>query len=82
MQREFSMLQKRYWGRHLWSRGYFGATVGAVSEDQIKQYIENQSDEIDSFKIWDETEQKDSDLKSDSSEGLQMTLSLSERSRS
>ncbi len=68
LQREFPSLQKRYWGRHLWSRGYFGASVGAVSEDQIKQYIENQSD--------------DTELKSDSSESVQMTLSLTERSRS
>ncbi len=82
LQREFPSLQKRYWGRHLCSRGYFGASVGAVSEDQIKQYIENQSDDTDSFKIWDEPEKDDTELKSDSSESVQMTLSLTERSRS
>lgn len=32
-------------GRHLWSRGYFGESVGAVNETQIKQYIEDQSDD-------------------------------------
>jgi putative transposase len=42
LQREFRELQKKYWGQHLWARGYFGATVGAVSEEQIKEYIENQ----------------------------------------
>ena len=68
LQREFPQLRKMYWGRHLWSRAYFGATVGAVTEDQIKQYIENQSDDSESFKIWDESEQDYTELKSDSSE--------------
>jgi len=61
LQREFPQLQKKYWGRHLWSRGYFGATVGAVSEEQIKQYIENQVDEEKSFKVWDEPQDVDED---------------------
>ena len=61
LQREFAQLQKKYWGRHLWSRGYFGATVGAVSEEQIKQYIENQVDEEKSFKVWDEPQDVDED---------------------
>jgi len=71
LQREFPQLRKKYWGRHLWARGYFGATVGAVTEDQIKQYIENQSDEPGSFKVWDESEEDKSDhagLQSDLSE--------------
>ncbi|MDL1989207.1 MAG: IS200/IS605 family transposase [Deltaproteobacteria bacterium] len=61
LQREFHQLRKTYWGRHLWARGYFGSTVGAVTEAQIKQYIENQSDEADSFKVWDEPEKAESD---------------------
>ncbi len=68
LQREFPPLRKKYWGRHLWARGYFGSSIGAVSEDQIKQYIENQSDDPGSFKIWDEPEPADSELKSDISE--------------
>jgi putative transposase len=69
LQREFPQLQKRYWGRHLWARGYFGSTVGAVTEAQIKQYIENQSDETSSFKVWDEPEKIESDgFQSDLSE--------------
>ncbi len=49
-------------------RGYFGATVGAVSEEQIKQYIENQTDEPGTFKVWDEAEEEktdDTELQSD-----------------
>jgi putative transposase len=53
LQREFRELQKRYWGQHLWARGYFCATVGAVNEDMIKRYVENQSEDEGEFKIWD-----------------------------
>ena len=42
LQDEFPQLKKRYWGQHLWARGYFCASVGAVDEDTIKRYIENQ----------------------------------------
>ena len=52
--REFPYLRKRYWGSHLWSRGYFCSTVGAVTEEMIKKYIENQSDSPNDFKILDE----------------------------
>ena len=52
LQEEFQDLKKRYWGQHLWSRGYFCATIGSVTEDMIKQYIENQETTAkDSFKI-------------------------------
>lgn len=71
LQREFPSLQKRYWGRHLWSRGYFCSTVGAVTEEQIQQYIANQSEERGTFKVWDESERATDDerkLESDSSE--------------
>ena len=53
LQDEFGELRKRYWGQHLWARGYFCATVGAVDEETIKRYIENQRDEDDGegFKI-------------------------------
>jgi putative transposase len=52
--REFPELKKRYWGSHLWSRGYFCCTVGAVTEEMVKRYIEDQSDTPDGFKVWDE----------------------------
>ena len=64
LQQEFPQLRKRYWGRHLWARGYFGATVGAVTEEQIKKYIENQTDHPNSFHVWDE----EKILQSDSSD--------------
>ena len=53
LQQEFPELGKRYWGQHLWARGYFCATVGAVDEAKIKEYIESQKWEEDQqgFKI-------------------------------
>ena len=35
-------LNKAFWGRHLWSRGYFVASTGNVTEEVIASYIEEQ----------------------------------------
>ena len=43
LQRDFPQLRKRYWDQRLWARGYFCATVGAVDEKTVMQYIENQN---------------------------------------
>jgi len=53
LQDEFPHLKKRYWGQHLWARGYFCATSGTVTEDMIRQYIENQplDGPEDAFKV-------------------------------
>ncbi len=34
-------LRKRYWGRHIWARGYFCVTSGEVAEEMIKNYLEH-----------------------------------------
>ena len=34
----YERLGKRYWGRHLWSRGYCVSTVG-LNEDQVRKYV-------------------------------------------
>ena len=39
---EFEHLRKKYWGQHIWARGYFAVTVGNVNEREIQEYIENQ----------------------------------------
>ena len=49
LQQEFPALRKKYWGQHLWARGYFCATVGAVDEKTVMAYIENQK--------WDQDDQ-------------------------
>ncbi|WPL13137.1 IS200/IS605 family transposase [Thiorhodovibrio litoralis] len=38
---EFPALKKRYWGRHFWAHGYFCATVGEMTEEMIKEYLEH-----------------------------------------
>ncbi len=58
LQRECPELRKRYGGSPLWSKGYFCATVGAVTEKQVQDSIENQTDENGSFQVWDETREK------------------------
>lgn len=45
LQDEFPELKKKYWGQHLWARGYFCASVGTVTEEIIRNYIANQSNE-------------------------------------
>ena len=39
---EFSVLKKRYWGQHLWARGYWVASSGNVTDEVWKEYIKNQ----------------------------------------
>ena len=52
LQEEFPALKKRYWGQHLWGPGYFCRSVGTITDEIIKEYIENQKDNIDEiFKI-------------------------------
>jgi len=55
LQEEFPELRKRYWGQHLWATGYFCRTVGTVTEEMIKEYIERQEDDgQEAFKIVDD----------------------------
>nr|WP_281174032.1 transposase [Methylomicrobium agile] len=43
----------RGWGRHFWARGYFCATVGEMTEEMIKEYLEHhfESDPATEFKV-------------------------------
>ena len=55
LQQEYPALRKRYWGQHIWARGYFCATSGTVTGEMIRAYIENQSmPPDDGFKVDDE----------------------------
>jgi putative transposase len=53
LQEEFEELKKRYWSQHLWAPGYFCRTVGTVTEETIKEYIDSQERDRndDVFKI-------------------------------
>jgi len=35
---QYEKLGRRYWGRHLWSRGYCVSTIG-LDEDKIRKYV-------------------------------------------
>ena len=39
---EYKVLRKRYWGQHLWARGYWVASSGNVTDEVWKEYIKNQ----------------------------------------
>ena len=56
LQEEFPALRKKYWGQHMWIRGYFCGTVGEVDKETIERYIENQGKEEtrDDFTIVEE----------------------------
>ena len=34
----FPLLRKRYWGQHVWSRGYCVSTVG-LDEEKVRKYV-------------------------------------------
>jgi putative transposase len=53
---EFKHVQKQYWGRHLWARGYFVASSGNVTDETIMEYIRQQEgagppDDDDIFRV-------------------------------
>ncbi len=57
LQQEYPSLKKRYWGQHLWARGYFCVTAGQISDEQIKAYIEQQDKPPeDTFRVADGTQ--------------------------
>lgn len=53
LQLEFEGIRKKYWGQHVWARGYFVATMCNVTDDMIQEYIRRQGDmkESDEFRI-------------------------------
>ena len=48
---EFAQLRRQYWGRHMWARGYFCCSSGNVTDEIIKQYIAQQEEADDTFRI-------------------------------
>lgn len=54
LQMEFPELRKKYWGQHLWARGYFCVSVGNVTKQMIQEYIEHHfegKEGEDSFRV-------------------------------
>ncbi len=51
---ENKRLNKLFWGRHLWARGYFACTSGNVTDEAIMAYIAAQETTPDSeFRVHD-----------------------------
>jgi len=53
---EFRHIQKAFWGRHWWARGYFVASSGNVTDEVIQEYIRQQEgtepdDGSDNFRV-------------------------------
>jgi putative transposase len=53
---EFTELNRQYWGRHMWTRGYFAVTTGNITDEIIRQYIASHSakppiDDGDNFDV-------------------------------
>ena len=42
---EFPHLQKQFWGKHLWARGYMAVSSGNITDEMIQQYIQEQEGE-------------------------------------
>ncbi len=54
LMRDFRTIERTFWGRHLWARGYFVATSGNVTDEVIAKYIAEQDVEAqddDNFKV-------------------------------
>ena len=53
---EYTELRKKFWRQHIWAREYFAVSTGTVTDEVIKQHIENQSKvevKDEDFKIGD-----------------------------
>ena len=44
MFQQYESLGRRYWGRHLWARGYCVSTVG-LDEEKVRKYVQWQEQE-------------------------------------
>jgi putative transposase len=44
---ENPLLNKKLWGQHLWARGYFVASSGAITDEMVMDYIANQDEDAE-----------------------------------
>ena len=42
---EFPLLRKKFQGRHLWARGYLAVSSGTITDEMIREYIDEQQGE-------------------------------------
>lgn len=55
IQAEYKEINRQFWGKHLWARGYFVASSGNITDEVIAEYITNQDiaehQKTDNFQI-------------------------------
>ena len=54
LQREYTELQKRYWGKHFWAIGYGAWSTGNITEKVIEEYLKHHktsANDKDKFKL-------------------------------
>ena len=54
LQKEYTELSKRYWGKHLWAIGYGAWSTGNITEEIVQEYLKrhkSSSNDSDSFKL-------------------------------
>jgi len=54
LQKEYSELRKRYWGRHLWAIGYGAWSTGNITEKLIQEYLKHpktSANDKDNFRL-------------------------------
>ena len=42
---EFPHLRKKFWGKRLWARGYLAVSSGTITDEMIREYINEQEGE-------------------------------------
>ena len=54
LQKEYTELSKRYWGKHLWAIGYGAWSTGNITEEIVQEYLKrhkSSTNDVDSFKL-------------------------------
>ena len=44
---ENAVLKKKFWGAHLWGRGFFAVSSGSITDETIMEYIEKQDEDAE-----------------------------------
>jgi len=44
---EYPNLRKQFWGQHIWARGYYAVSSGAITDEMIMDYLKNQDEDAD-----------------------------------
>jgi putative transposase len=42
---EFPRLKKQFWGRHFWAHGYLAVSSGTITDEMVREYIDEQEGE-------------------------------------